>query len=72
MYFVFDKARDDEYQKELYSKFKERFPKLSFDEFIEISNKQLDATLKHLAKGLPIYSVDLDDKEPQIIPIGNV
>lgn len=72
MYFVFDKARDDEYQKELYSKFKERFPKLNFEEFIKISNKQLDATLNHLAKGLPIYSVDLDGKDPVIIPIGYV
>lgn len=72
MYFVFDKARDEEYQKELFHQFKKKFAKLTFEDFIEISDLQLNATLKNLAKDLPIYEVNLDQEKPQVKFIGKV
>lgn len=72
MYFVFDKARDDLYTQQLYENFKFRFPRLTFKEFKQLADIQLDATLKHLAKGMPIYEVNLDGKEPQVKFVGKV
>lgn len=66
MYFVFDKARDEEYQKKLFEAFKKRFPKLNYQEFIKYSELQLNATLHNLAKGLSIYEVNLDKKAPEV------
>lgn len=64
MYFVFDKARDEEYTKKLFEKFD--LYKLSLKEFLDINELQLNTTLKLLAKDLPIYEVNLDEKAPQV------
>lgn len=70
MFFVFDKARDDEYLHQLYGAL--RIPKLSYKEFSELSDKQLQATLKNLAHGLPIYKVNVDHEGPQVEFVGKV
>ena len=72
MYFVFDRARDDIYTQLLYDNFKYRFPRLTFKEFKQLADIQLNATLKNLAKGLPIYEVNLDGREPQVKFVGKV
>ncbi len=72
MYFVYDKARDDKYLQVLYDYFRDQFPKLTFKDFKEISDMQLTATLHNLAKGLPIFEVNLDDREPMVKQIGVV
>lgn len=72
MYFVFDKKRDQEYQEKLFEVFKRKFPKLSKEDFLKYSELQLNATLHHLAKGLPIYEINLDGKEPVVKFVGKV
>ncbi len=72
MYFVYDKARDDEYLQVLFDHFKDQFPKLSFSEFKEISDIQLNATLHNLAKNLPVFEVNLDSETPVVTQIGTV
>lgn len=64
MYFVYDKARDAVYTKNLWEKL--NIPKLSWKEFAQITELQLNSTLKLLAKDLPIFEVNLDEKEPQV------
>lgn len=70
MFFVFDKARDDEYLHHLYGAL--RIPKLSYKEFAKLSDVQLQATLKNLASGLPIYQVNADQVEPIVEFLGLV
>lgn len=70
MYFVFDKARDDEYTKKLWEKL--NIPKLTWKEFSKMNELQLNATLSLLAKNLPIYEVNLDNGEPSVKYIGTV
>jgi hypothetical protein len=72
MYFVYDKARDEEYLQILFYNFKVQFPKLSFEEFKHVSDIQLNATLHNLAKGLPVFEVNLDKSEPMVKQIGTV
>ena len=72
MYFVYDKARDEAYLQVLFDHFKDQFPKLTFSEFKEISDLQLNATLHNLAKGLPVFEVNLDSKEPEVQQVGTV
>ena len=72
MYFVYDKARDEEYLQVLFDHFKDQFPKLTFSEFKEISDLQLDATLHNLAKGMAVFEVNLDSKDPVVQQIGTV
>lgn len=70
MYFVYDKARDEEYTRKLWGRL--NLKKLSWKEFSELNEVQLNATLKLLAKDLPIYSVDLDGKDPEVKFLGKV
>lgn len=72
MYFVYDKARDDEYLQTLFYHFKIQFPKLSLEEFKKVSDLQLNATLHNLAKGLPIFEVNVDKKNPEVKQVGIV
>lgn len=71
MYFVFDKARDDKYLKKLYDHLNVS-NKLSYKKFQEYSDLQLKATLNNLAKGLPIYRINVDGEEPEVEFLGNV
>jgi hypothetical protein len=70
MYFVFDKARDDEYQKKLFGHL--HISKINFTDFKQMCDLQLNATLNNLAKGLPIYEVNLDNGAPDVKYIGKV
>lgn len=70
MYFVYDKARDEVYSKLLFNNL--GIKGLTFKDFSDYSQKQLDATLKNLAQGLPIYEVNLDFKKPQVKFVGTV
>lgn len=70
MFFVFDKARDDEYLHHLYGAL--RIPRLSYKEFAKLSDVQLNATLKNLASGLPIFEVNVDREEPKVKFVGLV
>lgn len=70
MYFVYDKTRDEEYTHKLWEKL--NIPGLSWKSFSEMNELQLNATLKLLAKNLPIYEVNLDNKEPEVRYLGKV
>lgn len=70
MYFVYDKERDEEYTRKLWGRL--NLKKLSWKEFSELNEAQLNATLKLLAKDLPIYEVNLDSKDPEVKFIGKV
>ncbi len=70
MYFVFDQKRDEEFTKEFYKNLE--INGVSFEEFKKISNDQLTATLRNLAKGLPIYEINADIKDPEIKFVGQV
>lgn len=70
MYFVFDKIRDEEYTKKLWKNLK--IKNIKYEEFKKISDTQLNATLKNLAKGLPVYEVNADKKELIIKFLGDV
>lgn len=70
MYFVFDKTRDDNYQRKLFENF--HISKITFTEFKQMCDLQLNATLNNLAKGLPIFEVNLDNTEPEVKFVGNV
>ncbi len=70
MFFVFDKVRDDEFLRNLYDHLK--ISKLSYGDFVKYSDLQLQATLKNLAHGLPIYKVKLDGHEPEVEFLSNV
>ena len=58
MYFVYDQTRDVEYMRALVAKM--NIPGVTTEGFIEASNKQLGATLKNLASGLPQFTVNAD------------
>lgn len=70
MYFVYDKTRDEEYTHRLWEKL--NIPKLTWKDFSEMNQIQLNATLKLLAKNLPIYEVNLDNEDPEIKYVGTV
>jgi hypothetical protein len=70
MFFVFDKARDDIYLRQLFDHL--HLSKITYTEFRELSDLQLQATLKNLAKDLPIYKVDADEEEPVVEFLGKV
>ncbi len=70
MFFVYDKARDEEFGQKLFKKFE--LPGISLAEFKEIQDKQLQVTLGKLAQGLPIYEVDADLEDPAVKFVGTV
>lgn len=71
MVFLYDKTRDEEFMKVLVEKLD--IPQISFEEFKQMSNIQLTATLHNLANSLPIFEVDVDDPENiQIKEVGIV
>lgn len=72
MFFVYDKARDDIYMTRLFHQFKAEFNNLSELSFKKISTLQLNATLHNLAKGLPIFEVNLDKAVVDVKEIGVV
>lgn len=70
MYFVYDQGRDADYTRKLWGRF--NIPKLTWKDFSEGTKNQMDATLKILAKDLPIYEINLDSKEPSVKFVGKV
>jgi len=70
MYFVYDKLRDAQFMKKLVEKM--NIPGLEYEDFLKASNEQLNATLHLLAKGLPIYSIEINSHNISVSPIGNV
>ncbi len=76
-YFMVDTNRDEEYTKELFERLQKALPQLgrngiSLENFKDILNQQTQATAKILAKGLPIFKVDVDGPTPHILPAGIV
>lgn len=61
MYFIYDQTRDERLMRDLVGRM--GIPGLIAEDFIEVSQKQLAATLQQLAKGKPIFEVDADDPE---------
>lgn len=64
MYFIYDKKRDDDFMRKLVKLMD--LPGVSFEDMKEESDKQLQATLHLLAKGLPLYQVTYTYKTPKI------
>lgn len=58
MYFVYDQIRDVENLRDIVAKI--NIPGLTTEKFTEATNKQLGATLKNLALGLPQFTVNAD------------
>jgi hypothetical protein len=70
MYFVYDESRDNEFMHKLVKEL--NLPVVTFEDLKKESDKQLQATLQNLAKGLPIYSADLASSKPNVSYIGRV
>lgn len=71
MFFVYDKTRDNQYMETVL------FPALSLngitlEDFKAASDVQLNATLKLLAEGKPLFEVNADKEEPFVQKAGNV
>jgi hypothetical protein len=64
MYFIYDKTRDEEFMEKLFNNLS--LDGVSLEEFKKISETQLNATLKNLASGLPVYEVNVDLVNPEI------
>ncbi len=60
MYFVYDQTRDDQFMRALVAKM--NIPGLSVEEFIEAANRQLAATIKNLASGVPKFTINADSE----------
>lgn len=58
MFFVYDKTRDDEFIHRLFELL--NLPEINFEDFKQLSDTQLQATLTNLAKGLPMYEFNAD------------
>ena len=70
MFFMYDKTRDDAFMEQLVGKME--LESVTFEEFRKISDLQLGATLELLAKGMPIYEVNVDGESPSVILQGTV
>jgi len=64
MYFVYDIARDIRFLKYLVDEM--AIPGVDFAQMKRESDLQLQATLHHLAKGLPIYNVTFRGRTPGV------
>lgn len=63
MYFVYDRARDEDYMKRFVAWLqKEKKLDIFYDEFKAISDLQTNATLHILAQGKPIINVSVDNQ----------
>lgn len=63
-FFIYDKTRDDAFMKKLVDAMD--LPGVTFEDMLEESDAQLQATLHNLAKGLPLYKVQFSGKEPTV------
>lgn len=72
MYFVYDKARDNEFMKKLTIFLNSQLQdyldgvEISFEEFRQVSDKQTTATFHAIAKGKPMFEVDLEREIPTV------
>jgi|GEM_PF-2354400 len=64
MYFIYDKARDENFMRKLVKVMD--IPGVTFEDMQEESDKQLQVTLHLLAKGLPLYHVTYTYKTPKV------
>lgn len=74
MYFIYDATRDRELTEKAIKKINEKRRGLNIDinDFSEVSNGQLNATLSILAKDKPIFLVNADEEIPQVKFSGSV
>jgi hypothetical protein len=70
MYFIYDKTRDDDFMRKLVKVLD--LPGVTFEDMKEESDKQLEATLHLLAKGLPLYHVTYTYKTPNVSYISTI
>lgn len=70
MYFVYDQTREAEFNKKLFDSM--NLNNISFEEYQEVANLQLQSTLHNLAKGLEIFEVNADDEIISVKKIGIV
>lgn len=70
MYFIYDEQRDVAFMKKIVNEWD--IVGVTFEEMKEESDIQLHATLHHLAKGLPIYSVAFDNQTSHVELVGKV
>jgi hypothetical protein len=64
MYFIYDKTRDEDFMRKLVKAMD--LPGVTIEDMKEESDKQLEATLHLLAKGLPLYHVTYTYKTPNV------
>lgn len=70
MYFIYDELRDSAFMKKLVEELE--IDGVTFEEMMEESNIQLGATLHHLAKSLPIYTVEFNGETSTVQLAGKV
>lgn len=70
MYFVYDKMRDEAFMRQLVQKM--GIDGLLYADLLKSSNEQLQATLSLLAKGLPMYSVEIASDSISVSSVGVV
>lgn len=70
MYFVYDELRDNNFMRKLVEEL--HLPDVSFEEIKKESDIQLQATLHNLAKGLPVYKMQVIDSKPTVTYLSTV
>lgn len=70
MYFIYDEQRDVTFMKDLVGRMK--IKGVTFEDMKKEADLQLQVTLGHLAKGLPIYAVSFAGKKPLVSLAGIV
>ncbi|MBP7832937.1 MAG: hypothetical protein KA035_04170 [Candidatus Levybacteria bacterium] len=76
-YFMVDVERDAKYTTELFERLLLALPqlsvkKVSLEDFRSMLNQQTETTAGILAKGLPIFKVDVDGQTPHVMPAGHI
>lgn len=69
-FFIYDKTRDDEFMEKIVEAM--ALPEVTIEDMKAESDVQLQATLHNLAKGLPLYKVTYNGKEPQVSYVSHI
>lgn len=69
-YFIYDKTRDDAFMEKLVEEM--AIPGVTLKDMKEESDRQLQATLHNLAKGLPLYQVTYTNKTPTVVYLQHI
>lgn len=76
-YFMVDVERDAKYTAELFKRLQNTLPQLSekhvtLEDFKSMLNQQTETTAGILAKGLPVFKVNVDGQAPHVMPAGHI